>query len=74
MKQLSLILCALFIMGMSFTSCKKCKDCTATVTVGGSSTTTDLGEYCGDDLKAIDGETETTELLGISTTTSWECK
>lgn len=49
MKKSSLVVAVAFMAALTFTSCKKCKDCSQDVT--GGTVDTPPEEYCGDDLK-----------------------
>lgn len=71
-KILELILIVLVVV--TITSCRKCADCTTTVTTkvtGQQPTTgTSVSEYCGDNLKEIDGNvtTSTSTYQGVTAT------
>jgi len=78
MKKTTYFVAALALLGtLSFTSCRKCKECTATTTyeyvdlteedremLDGlvEGVTTHRQEACGRELEAIDGITETAEM------------
>lgn len=93
MKSIKLLaLVAIVAFGMA--SCKKCKDCSSTtkyifdgiddeetefmMNALGAEVTTSPQEYCGDDLKEVDGKEfeVTTSMMGISykVVTTWNCK
>lgn len=57
------------VVAVGATSCKKCKDCTTVTKQDGVVLqTVDVGEYCGDDLDAIDGQTITSGNVETKTT------
>ena len=72
-------------VGAIFTSCKKCKDCSAVVIqeydpafgLDNDTTTATFGETCGDDLKEIDGKTTTINQssmgMQFKQTTTYTC-
>ena len=66
---------ALAVAAFGFTSCEKCKDCTAEVLDSNNQVmaSSDLGELCGDDLEAVDGETIETSSGGITIKTRYTC-
>ena len=65
----------LFVAAIAaFASCKKCEDCTVTITVGGSSTSSTTEEYCGDDLDAVKESAGTTTTSGVTYVTTVDCK
>lgn len=71
----------LFLGVAAFSSCEKCAECTTTAqttdengdVVEGSESSTSLGELCGDELEAADGQEVSSSAGGMTTTATTTC-
>lgn len=57
-------------------SCEKCKSCSYTLTddLTGKDIVVSVGEFCGKDLKDIEGKTEKVMYYGIEGEVTYKCE
>lgn len=57
-----------------FTACKKCGECSTTRLLGADTIqVANRGEYCGKDLKDLDGKSENIVIDSVTFTENWTC-